>query len=278
LRRVRSEYLAWSPSVNVVLVTDSPLSDYLRCNEDTVTIVDVTDKSNPEQLSRTSYAGVKYTHQGWLTEDHNTFLFGDELDEKRESITTTTFVLNVSDLKNPRLVGSHLSEKRAIDHNQYILGNNVFQANYKAGLQVLEIGDVTNSVNLIEIAWFDVYPESDAAEFNGAWSNYPYFASGNVIVSSIDQGLFVLKVDTDGPRPPTKAPTVPPEPTNEPTKAPTTVPIEPTNEPTKAPTVFIEPTSEPTKAPTVPPESTNEPTMAPTEPEETCGLFSIICK
>jgi hypothetical protein len=200
LLRVSAEYLVWSRSENVV-VTDSPLSYDLRCNGDTVTIVDVTDKTSPEQLSRTGYASVGYTHQGWLTEDHNTFLFGDELDEMNGGRNTRTFVMNVEDLMNPRLVGSHSSEQRAIDHNLYIRGNYVFQANYKAGLQVLEIGDVANSPDLTEIAWFDVYPQSDRAEFNGAWSNYPYFASGNVIVSSIDQGLFVLKVDTNGPPP-----------------------------------------------------------------------------
>jgi hypothetical protein len=112
--------------------------------------------------------------------------------------------MNVEDLKNPRLVGSHFSEQRAIDHNLYIRGNYVFQANYKAGLQVLEIGDIVHSPDLTEIAWFDVYPQSDNHGFNGAWSNYPYFASGNVIVSSIDRGLFVLKVDTNGPPPETR--------------------------------------------------------------------------
>jgi hypothetical protein len=38
-------------------------------NEDTLTIVDVTNKSAPLQLSRTPYAGSGYTHQGWLTGD-----------------------------------------------------------------------------------------------------------------------------------------------------------------------------------------------------------------
>ena len=47
-----------------------------------MTIVDVTNKSEPKQLSRTTYAGVGYTHQGWLTEDHKHFLLDDELDEK----------------------------------------------------------------------------------------------------------------------------------------------------------------------------------------------------
>ena len=51
-------------------------------NEDTLTIVDVTDKSVPIMLSRTGYAGFAYTHQGWLTEDQRYFLLDDELDEQ----------------------------------------------------------------------------------------------------------------------------------------------------------------------------------------------------
>jgi hypothetical protein len=44
-----------------------------------------------------------------------------------------------------------------------------------------------------EVAYFDVYPVDDQALFNGTWSNYPYFASGTVVASGIEQGLFVLR-------------------------------------------------------------------------------------
>ena len=40
-------------------------------NENSVTLVDVTEKSSPIEISRTQYQGSKYTHQGWLTEDGN---------------------------------------------------------------------------------------------------------------------------------------------------------------------------------------------------------------
>jgi hypothetical protein len=38
-----------------------------------------------------------------------------------------------------------------------------------------------------------VYPADDQALFNGTWSNYPFFASGTVVASGIEQGLFVLR-------------------------------------------------------------------------------------
>ena len=42
------------------------------------------------------------------------------------------------------------------------------------------------------MGFFDIYPANDSASFNGAWGNYPFFANGTVIVSGIEQGLFIL--------------------------------------------------------------------------------------
>lgn len=161
-------------------------------NEDTVTIVDVTNKAAPVQISRTRYKGSAYTHQGWLTEDHAYFLLDDELDEQRRGVGTTTVVWNMSNLDRPRVAGTNVAARASIDHNQYIKGNFTYQANYRSGLRILELTDLASG-NLTEAGYFDIYPASDSANFNGAWSVYPYFDSGVVIVSGIEQGLFVLK-------------------------------------------------------------------------------------
>ena len=161
-------------------------------NEDTLTIVDVTNKSAPELLARLPYPNRGYTHQGWLTEDHKYFILDDELDERNQGHNTRTRVFDVSDPAAPVLVGLYDSTAAAIDHNLYIKGEYAFQANYRAGLRILEIVDPVTA-NLQEEAFFDIYPSSDSAQFNGAWSVYPYFESGNVIVSGIEQGLFVLR-------------------------------------------------------------------------------------
>jgi hypothetical protein len=44
-----------------------------------------------------------------------------------------------------------------------------------------------------EIAFFDTYPITNNAQFNGVWNTYPFFASGNIIMSDIDRGLFIVK-------------------------------------------------------------------------------------
>jgi choice-of-anchor B domain-containing protein len=166
----------------------------LASNEDTVTIVDVTQKSAPRLLSRTGYAGRGYTHQGWLSEDQAFFLVDDEFDERDFGHPTRTWVWDVSDLDAPRLVGAHDAQTASIDHNQYVLGSHVFQANYTSGLRVLRMGDLSR-LELAEIASFDTVPENDSRVYAGAWNNYPYFASGIVVVSDIQRGLFVLEPD-----------------------------------------------------------------------------------
>ena len=89
-------------------------------------------------------------------------------------------------------VGFHSGTTFARDHNLYIKGNLVFEANYRAGLQVLRIDNI-DTASMTQVAHFDIYPSSNSNSYNGAWSSYPYLPSGNIIVSGIEQGLFVLQ-------------------------------------------------------------------------------------
>ena len=192
------------------VIYDGPDLDHKRkeicfnSNEDTLTIVDVTNKAGPVMLSRTGYSGSRYAHQGWLTEDQVYFLLGDELDEANnpDVTNTRTYMWDVSDLDDPALIGSHDSTTTAIDHNQYVKGNYTYQSNYQAGLRILDITDIANG-NLSEAAFFDVNPGSDPTNTDGGtWSNYPFFDSGIVIVSVIEQGLFILRPNlVDGVNP-----------------------------------------------------------------------------
>jgi choice-of-anchor B domain-containing protein len=161
-------------------------------NTDTLTIVDVTNKAAPVMLSKTGYPGVGYTHQGWLTADHRYFLLDDELDEANFGHPTWTLIWDLVNIDAPVLMGHYTGPTNAIDHNQYIHQGYSYQANYRAGLRILDISDIANA-NLTEAAYFDIYPSSNTASFSGAWNNYPFFASGSVIVSGMEQGLFVLR-------------------------------------------------------------------------------------
>ena len=161
-------------------------------NEDTLTIVDVTNKGAPVQLSRTGYEGRGYTHQGWLTDDHAQFLLDDELDERDFGGNSRTYIWNLSDLDAPSVASVYNGPSSSIDHNLYVRGRYAYEANYRSGLRILDAANAS-LFNLNERAFFDIYPLNDDAAFNGAWGNYPFFRSGTVIVSGIEQGLFVLR-------------------------------------------------------------------------------------
>ncbi|MEM7351567.1 MAG: choice-of-anchor B family protein [Acidobacteriota bacterium] len=164
----------------------------LASNEDTLTVVDVTDKSAPVMLSRTGYSGSGYVHQGWLTEDHRYFLLDDEVDELMFGHTTRSYTWNVQDLDAPKLAGFFDAAGPSIDHNQFIRGQYVYQANYTRGLRVLRLDDPATSA-MTEVAFLDTVPDNDGTSFGGAWSTYPYFESGVVLISDISRGLFIVR-------------------------------------------------------------------------------------
>jgi choice-of-anchor B domain-containing protein len=162
-------------------------------NEDTLSLVDVSDKANPRLISKTSYPGVGYVHQTWITPDRLFLLMDDELDEQYFGHSTATRIWSVADLERPVLIGTHMAPTPAIDHNLYIKEGLVYQANYRAGLRILRLDRIAEGL-LEPAGFFDVYPLDDAARFNGAWSAYPFFPSGVIAVSGIEQGLFLLEL------------------------------------------------------------------------------------
>lgn len=158
-----------------------------------LSIVDVTDKANIFLITHYQYAPAAYSHQGWLSADKQYFYLNDELDESNGLVgSTTTRIIDVSDLSNPFLAGTMTTGSTAIDHNLYVRDDNLmFQANYRSGLAVF---DVSNPLAPLQLGYFDTYPENDNANFNGMWSCYPYFPSGTVIGSDIEKGLFIFTV------------------------------------------------------------------------------------
>merc|ERR1712224_322951 len=115
---------------------------------------------------------------------------------------------NVETLTSPGAAKAFSGRTEAIDHNMYIVkatakGQDynivkyrdtdlIYQANYRAGLQILQVVDYEKA-DFVEVGYFDTYPANDRKKFTGAWSVYPFFQSGLVAISSIDEGLFLVK-------------------------------------------------------------------------------------
>ena len=82
----------------------------------------------------------------------------------------------------------------AIDHNGYVNGNNFYVANYTAGIRVVDVSNISNGV-MTETGFFDTFPANNNTSFNGVWNVYPYFDSGNIVISDIEGGLFIVRAN-----------------------------------------------------------------------------------
>ncbi len=181
-----------------VVTYSGPDSDYtgreilIGSNENEIAIVDITDKANPINISTIGYQQIGYTHQGWFTEDQRFFLLGDELDERDVGFNTRTIVFDFEDLDSPQFHMDYNGPTSAIDHNGYVKGNKFYLANYEAGLRIIDISDIASNT-MEEVGFFDTFPSTNRASFSGAWNVYPFFESGNIVISDINSGFLLVR-------------------------------------------------------------------------------------
>jgi choice-of-anchor B domain-containing protein len=172
---------------------------FIDFNEKEMKLWDITDPNGITQLGTAEYNDVnksfQYVHSGWGTENKQFILLHDEFDEQRGGLNTTVRIFSIEDLNSPVQVGQWTGPTRAIDHNGFVRGNRYYMSNYERGLTVL---DITDPANPTQVGFFDTYPNSDSASFNGAWGTYPFLPSGNILVSDINSGLYILKDNTKG--------------------------------------------------------------------------------
>jgi len=147
-------------------------------------IVDVTDKGNPQVLAQKRYPGA-FTHNGWLTDDGSYFLTTDE--ETGGHLR----VWNILDLDNIYLAGEYTAHPSATIHNVYAKGEFTYAAYYAEGLRVIDMADPTLPV---EAGSYDTHPEWVTGQ-RGSWGCYPFLPSGVILISDMETGLWVFSFD-----------------------------------------------------------------------------------
>ena len=164
---------------------------YLNCGGSGFKIVDfsVLDLTTPVQpielASLTSYPDAGYNHSGWLSDDGTIYAMQDEnhgYDVK---------ILDVSDFNNISVLATFNSgvDPQSMAHNGIIKDDVLYLAYYHDGLRVFDISDPSNPVQ----TWmYDTYLPNNHSSYKGAWGVYPYLPSGNIIVSDMQSGLFIL--------------------------------------------------------------------------------------
>jgi choice-of-anchor B domain-containing protein len=101
-------------------------------------------------------------------------------------------IWDLRELEDPILANQYVSDNPATDHNLYIKGDLMFQSNYDSGLRIFDISD---RENIRPVAFFDTVPwGEDGGGMSGTWSNFPYFESGIIVVTSMNEGVFIVKM------------------------------------------------------------------------------------
>lgn len=144
-----------------------------------VDILDISDKTNPTLIANFNYPGSG-AHNICSTEDGSHIFVGDEIGSGQ---WTRTF--DVRDPHNATLVSELVVNTNATVHNCYVEDDILYMGHYGEGTRVW---DVTDPVNPFEIAHYK-------SSVSSTWTTYPYFESGNFIVSDINEGLLVFKLD-----------------------------------------------------------------------------------
>lgn len=148
-------------------------------------VVDCANKSNVQPLA-TQTTPTAFTHNTWLTADRRHVL---TTDENTNSYLTCYDVSNLSNIVETDRIQSQNPGSGSIIHNTHVLNANYAVTSwYKDGFVIT---DITRPNNLINVGWYDTYPGSGNG-FSGAWGVFPFFPSGTIVVSNIDEGLFVF--------------------------------------------------------------------------------------
>jgi choice-of-anchor B domain-containing protein len=173
----------------------NPCEVLVDFNVEQVELWDVTNKTQPVLLGAATNPNNRYIHSGWPTANASHLIFHDELEEIQLGLPTRLYTLDLANLRAPTVQVSHVGPTSTTDHNGYIRGSYYYVSHYRRGVVVYDAADPSQ---LVEVAHFDNYltPSTNVAGTDGAWGVYPFLPSGNLLVSDIENGLFVLRDGT----------------------------------------------------------------------------------
>lgn len=154
-------------------------------NSGSLMVVDVSDKMSPEVLGF-EYTPTLFTHNCWFSDDGN-YVF--TTDEKPDAYIASYDVSDVGNIKFLDKIQSYYS-KETIPHNTHFLNNYLITSYYRDGVQIT---DVHYPDNMIDVGHYDTSPQFEGSGFNGAWGAYPYLPSGRILITDMENGLYVFK-------------------------------------------------------------------------------------
>ena len=145
-------------------------------------IFDLTDPSNPVELTEWTYAG-SFTHNSWPDATGNWLYVTDE--RNGEPLK----VFDISNLSAPVMYNGWTPNPAGIVHNVHVMGSDLYVANYTEGIRLLDASDPAHPA---EWAYADTWA-GPSGDYNGVWETCPFFPSGTIIASDRTSGLWVFR-------------------------------------------------------------------------------------
>ncbi len=152
-----------------------------------IDLVNIANKTAPSLIRRFNYPGSG-SHNGEFLQGHKYVAIGDEIG----SSGNHTRMFDLRDLNNISNIFDIIVDPNAVAHNCYARNDTLFIAHYSEGVRMWDVSDPFNPT---ELGYYDSYLPAEYG-YLGVWNVFPFFASGKVIISVMQSGLFVLKPPT----------------------------------------------------------------------------------
>ena len=123
----------------------------------------------------------------WASDDCGYYYMADE---NHGAAMKVIDVSNPCDIEEVNTFDANVSAPTSIPHNQIAACNYLYVAYYYDGLRVYDISD---PVNPEQVLYYDTSSEPDDDSYKGAWGIYPLLPSGNILISDMQNGLYVFE-------------------------------------------------------------------------------------
>ncbi|GEM_PF-5716173 len=151
-------------------------------------ILDVSKLPLLTTLGSAKAPGIRYCHNTWATRDDRYCM------TTNEASAGPVGIFDISNKKAPKLIAKYQANPRtaprAIPHNVLIRDRIAYISYYTEGVRFV---DISNPSSPREVGFYDTW-SGYSSGYNGDWGVYALNPSGNVFVSDITSGLYIVKM------------------------------------------------------------------------------------
>jgi choice-of-anchor B domain-containing protein len=162
-------------------------------NNGRLDIINGANKAAPSLIASIAYTGGG-THNVWTTKDRRYAITTDEIGSTAKNLK----VWNLQNLPSVSTtpVATFTPNPADIVHNVFIRGDYAYVAWYTAGLRIVNITDPTAP---LDAGGYDT-STMPPGNYDGMWACYPFFPSGKIIGSDMQNGLYIFSFSGLPPR------------------------------------------------------------------------------